>query len=203
MKKLFISAALLLVLNVDSGAQSTKTMQAFTASYKYESAQEYTKAIQSLKEVYSDDFYEINLRLGWLSYLAGQQTESIKFYSNAIKLMPYAIEPKLGIVYPLSVLGNWNEVEKTYLSILTIDNNNTSVLYKLGLLYYNQKQYAKAEKHLQKILNLYPFDYDSLLLLAWTHLNQSHFNEAKLLFNKALLNTPTSASAAEGLKSIK
>jgi tetratricopeptide (TPR) repeat protein len=73
-------------------------------------------------------------------------------------------------------------------------------MHRLGLVYYGRKDYMKAEKLFDKVVNLYPFDYDALLMLAWTKLQLKKYREAKVLFNKALMNSPGGQSALEGLE---
>jgi cytochrome c-type biogenesis protein CcmH/NrfG len=73
----------------------------------------------------------------------------------------------------------------------------------MASIYYGRKDYAKAEKYLEKVVNLYPFDYDSMILYAWTNFQLGKLREAQVLFNKVLLNKPKDASALEGLSLIK
>jgi len=153
--------------------------------------------------VYQDDSYEINIRLGWLNYLAGEHHESSKYYQNAIELKPYSIEAKFGYTYPLSVLGNWGLVKTQYLNILEIDPMNTLANYQLGLMYYNVEDYTSALKHFEKVVNQYPFDYDGTHMFAWTHYRLGKLREAEVLFKKALLIRPGDASALEGLGLVK
>ncbi len=152
-------------------------------------------AINSLKAVYSEKSYEINLRLGWLSYQAGSFTESIAFYNKAIDLMPYAIEPRFGIVYPGAAMGNWTMVMNQYEKILEISPNNSIAMHRLGLIFYGKEDYESAKKYFEKVANLYPFDYDALTMLGWTYFKLNNIREAKVLFQKALLHTPGGTSA--------
>ncbi len=187
---------------VNANAQQneySKIIQAFKNSYIKESAGDLTAAINELKTVYSEDAYEINLRLGWLYYSQGAYTLSEGFYSRAIALKPFALEPKFGICYPQSALGYWDKVLKIYQDILLVSPNNTSAMHQLGLIYYARKDYTEAEKLFSKVVNLYPFDYDGLVMLGWTNFQLKKFREAKVLFSKALMNKPTDASALEGL----
>jgi tetratricopeptide (TPR) repeat protein len=156
-----------------------------------------------MKTIYQADSYEINLRLGWVTYLAGLFTESSAYYQDAIKLKPYSIEAKFGVVYPASALGNWEQVITQYNDILTIDPQNTLANYRMGSIYYGRKDFVKAEKYLEKVVNLYPFDYDSMVLYAWTNLKLGKTREAQVLFNKVLLIRPKDVSALEGLALIK
>ena len=180
------------------------TLQAaFSKSYQYEYRGNFTDAITALKTIYQEDSYEINVRLGWVTYLAGLFTESSAYYQKAIALKPYSIEAKLGLANPASALGNWDQVMAQYNEILTIDPQNTTANYRMGSIYYGRKDYTRAEKYLEKVVNLYPFDYDSNILFAWTNLKLGKLREASVLFNKVLLIKPADSSALEGLGLIK
>ncbi len=200
-----IMTVVLLAAAVSITAQSNYPLlqEAFAKSQTYEAQGNYNEAITALKTVYQEDSYEINLRLGWLTYLNGAFTESSAYYMKAMKLKPYAIEPRLGYVYPLSALGKWDLVINTYLEILSVDSQHSVVNYRLASVYYGRKDYKQAEKYLEKVVNLYPFDYDSMLLFAWTNYRLGKLREAQVLFNKVLLNKPKDASALEGLSLIK
>lgn len=176
---------------------------AFSKSYQYEYKGNFTDAITALKMVYQEDSYEINVRLGWVTYLTGLFTESSAYYQKAITLKPYSIEAKLGFANPASALGNWDQVIAQYNDILAIDPQNTLTNYRMGSIYYGRKDYSKAEKYLEKVVNLYPFDYDSNILFAWTNLKLGKLREASVLFNKVLLIKPADSSALEGLGLIK
>jgi len=178
-------------------------IKAFEESYELEKGGKYEDALTTMKSVYSESSYEINLRLGWLAYLSGKFTESIAYYNNAISKLPLSVEARLGLVLPLSAMGNWNQIIDHYNKILDVDPKNTLVNYRLGVIYYERKQYDKSETYLKKVVNLYPFDHDSLLMLAWVKYRQGSFNQAKLLFNKVLMANPADASAKEGLSLVK
>jgi tetratricopeptide (TPR) repeat protein len=185
-------------------AQDFKTTKdAFQNSYIQEATGEVTAAINSLKSVYDEKSYELNLRLGWLSYQAGNFTESVAYYNKAINLMPYAVEPRFGIVYPGAAMGNWNMVMSQYNKILEITPNNSIAMHRMGLIYYGKQDYETARQYFEKVVNLFPFDYDALTMLAWSHFRLQNFREAKILFQKALLNTPGGSSALEGLELLK
>ncbi len=203
MKRLTLISIFIFSVAVLIAQDYAKLTAAFSESYMKEKSGKYADAVSVLKAYYSPDSYEINLRLGWLTYLQGQFSESGSYYNKAIELMPYAIEPRLGAVLPASSLGNWDMVIDQYNRILTIDPNNTVTLYRLGLILYDKKDYKKACQLFEKVVNLYPFDYQSVLMLAWTSYRLGKTREAKILFNKALLYFPDDISAKEGLSLIK
>jgi len=181
--------------------QDGKALQeAFASSYTAEKNEDYTKAIQSLKSVYNLNSYEINIRLGWLTYHAGKYTESLSYYTKAIGLSEKSIEARLGYVMPAAALGNWDQVRDQYLQIMKIDSRNSLVNYRLGLLFYNRKEYATAQNYVEMVVENYPFDYDSKVLLGWIQLRLGRNPEAVTLFNSVLLIRPADASALAGLK---
>jgi tetratricopeptide (TPR) repeat protein len=199
---LLIGSVLTLGLN-QAQAQNDKTAAGFSQSYEKETKKEYASAIASLKEVFDPKSYEVNLRLGWLQYEAGQYKESMASYQTAISLMPYSIEAKLGYVYPAAALGNMDLVVAQYSKVLSIDPQNTTANYRMGLIYYDKKDYQTAFSHLEKVVNLYPFGYDALLMYAWTNYQLGKTREAKVLFTKVLWLSPNDKSALEGLALIK
>ena len=73
----------------------------------------------------------------------------------------------------------------------------------MGLIYYYKKDYANAYTSFEKIVKLYPFTYDGLLMYAWATYRMNKPAEAKTLFNKVLMLSPGDKSALEGLALIK
>lgn len=194
---------LLLITGSTFLTAQTNRYSTFAKSYEYENASNYAAAIKEVKTVYDANDYFCNIRLGWLNYLSKNYTESIKYYDKAISLKPYSIEARLGCIKPLSALENWEQVKAHYLQILKIDPQNTTANYWLGVICYNRKEYAQASNLFGKVVNLYPLDYESVIMLAWTKLNLGKTTDAKVLFNYAITIRPNDSSALSGLKMIK
>jgi len=57
-------------------------------------------------------------------------------------------------------------------------------------LYYLQNKHARAVEILQKILDLYPDDKDSAIMLASIHMKQKDYETAKELLNQLLIKEP-------------
>jgi len=201
--KTFAGATILMLFLAAASGQSANfetTIKGFQASYLNEATGNLQGAVDDLKNVYDEDSYEINLRLGWLSYSAGLFTESASYYNRAIDLKSFAIEPRFGVILPIAAMGNWDIVINQYKKILEIAPSNTIAMHRLGLVYYGRKEYDKSEVLFDKVVNLFPFDYDGLSMLAWTKFQLKKYREAKVLFNKALMNSPGGQSAIEGLE---
>ncbi|MBN1253463.1 MAG: tetratricopeptide repeat protein [Bacteroidales bacterium] len=203
LKRKTIAVVIILMFITTNMLSQVAVLQAFEKSYELEKKGEFKKAVQVLKNVYDANSYEINLRLGWLNYQAGIFNESVAHYQKAVNLMPYAEEAKFGLIYPNAAIGKWDEVISLYKKIIANSPNNTIANYRLGLIYYGQKEYQNAFKYFDKVVNLYPFGYDALLMLAWTNFQMGKSREAKVLFNKVLMYSPNDKSALEGLKLIK
>lgn len=162
-----------------------------------------TKSADIQQFLNHDNAYQTNLRLGWLNYSMGQYEDSMSYYQKAIGMKPKAIEPRLGYVKPAAAFGMWDAVAKQYTEILNIDPNQTFANYQLGFVYYNKSDYANAQKYFEKVVSLYPFDYDSVIMLGWTMLKLNKFSDAKTLFKEALLIRPGDKSASDGIASTK
>ena len=186
-----------------SEKQSDKVIAAFAKSYDFEYKKDYASAITALKDIYDPKYYDVNLRMGWLNYLSGLNKEAIKYYQIAIDLKPNAIEPRFGINYPLGALGNYDDISKQNKKIVEINPQNSYAKYGLGSYYYSKNDYSAAYQYLEKVVNLYPFSYDGLILYAWANYKTGKTAEAKLLFNKVLMLAPGDTSALQGLALIK
>lgn len=194
-----------IALLLSSGAVTTgngQSIAAFKESYVQEAKKDYRQAIAALKKAGADT-YEVNLRLGWLHYAAGLLTESVSYYEKAIYKQPSSIEARLGYALPASTLNHWDKVMEQYQAILRLDPNHSLTNYRMGLIFYNRKDYKTAEGYFQKVLRLYPFDHDSVLMLGWTKYMLGQRNEARELFTKALLYNPSDSSATQGLAALR
>lgn len=185
-------------------AQTDAAMQkAFKNSYADEFKKSYTAAISDIIPYYADNSYELNIRLGWLNYLNKNYTASQNYYLKAVGLRPNAIEARFGYIKPLSFLESWNKVLEQYTAILKIDPQNTQANYWAGVIYYNRKQFSIATKCFEKVVALYPFDYDGNQMLGWSLLMDGRKAEARTSFLRALLIKPDDQSVTDGLNRTK
>ena len=200
---LLLSLATLITAGSYAQITQEKLEKAFSQSYQFEKKGDFKASAKEIQNVYEEESYEINLRLGWLYYNAKMYDESVAFYTKAQKLKPYSEESKFGLILPKAAQSKWNDVISLYDKILELNPNNTIALYRLGLIWYERKDYNKAYPLFKKVVDLYPFGYDGLLMLAWTSYFTGNYNQAKILFNKVKLFNPGDKSANEGLKLLK
>ncbi len=202
LKKSVLMLLFIGIVTISLNAQSN-IAEAFKESYTQENKGEYSAAVIDLKKVYQKDSYAINIRLAWLSYLAGQYTESMSYYKKSISLKPLSIEALMGLTYPAAAMGNWEQVINAYLEVLKIDKANYTANLKLGQIYMSRTKYEIAEPYFKLLINQYPFTYDVVLNTAWNNYYLGRFREAKILFNKVLWLSPNDASAMDGLSKIQ
>ncbi len=197
-------AVIILIFSIFSNGSfaQTELSEAFSRSYTSETNGKYTEAIEEIRKHYNEDSYEINIRLGWLHYQAGLFSESLTYYQKSLTIMPFSEQAKFGSILPAAALGKWDYIINQYNKILSINPHNTTANYRLGLIYYGKKDFQKSLDLFKRVVDLYPFDYDALIILAWTHFQLGKNREAKVLFNRVLLLSPTDASALEGLKQL-
>lgn len=201
-KILFVTLIAFFSLNTIYSQEGSQ-QEAFNNSYTLEYNGEYMKAVEAINKGYDQKSYGANLRAGWLNYEAGLYIESQNYYKKAIALKPNSIEAKLGYIYPATALGNMDQVIAQYKKILEIDPQNSTANYKMGLIFYDKKDFQSAYNYFEKVVNLYPFGYDALLMYAWSNFQLGKNKEAKILFKNALLLSPYSQSAIDGLSLIK
>jgi len=202
LRKSLIGTAFFFMAVVLQAQNIIELQSAFSKSYIAENQGNYQLAITEMKPIYQEDDYIGNIRMGWLNYLAKQYNESISYYKKAIMLKPYAIEARLGCIKPLSAIENWEKVKEQYIEILKVDPLNTTANYWLGVIFYNRKDYKSATDLFEKVVNLYPLDYDSVIMLAWAKLYNNNHTDAKILFQQALIIRPNDSSAENGLQLI-
>jgi tetratricopeptide (TPR) repeat protein len=202
LKKFVLATTLILVATILEAQNVNDLQAAYSKSYIAENQNNYNTAILEMKAIYRTDDYICNIRMGWLNYLTKQYGDAITYYNKAIALKPYAIEARLGCIKPLSAVENWEKVKEQYQEILKIDPQNTTSNYWLGVIYYNRKDFKMATNLFEKVVNLYPLDYDSVIMLAWSKLFNNSYADAKLLFEQALIIRPNDISATNGLHQI-
>ncbi|TAD96323.1 MAG: tetratricopeptide repeat protein [Bacteroidetes bacterium] len=201
MKRLVFSLFFIAWVNVSFAQEAI--LLAFSKSYEREQYQDYKTAIKHLTDVYQEKSYQMNVRLGWLSYLNKDFVVSTNYYRKAMEISKNSIEARMGYVLPASLLGNWNEVADRYREIVKIDPRNTTANYRLGLIHYNRKEYSSAYEYLNKVLDIYPNDYSSLSLQAWTCVSLGKVEQARNFFTQVLILSPNDIAALKGLSQLK
>ncbi len=187
-----------------NGAQSmndTEIRDAYYKSYSYEKTQNYDDAIKAIMPVVSayPQGYTVNLRLGWLYYLAGNYANSKTYYQAAIKIAPASIEAKLGYTLPLLAQERYEEAEAVTKEIIRIDASNYYANLRLAFALRMQKKLDAAEEVLNRALPLYPTDVKYLTELGLVKVAQDQCTAARRIFTDVLTLDPENVVAKEQL----
>ena len=205
MKNLAIILLIVLLPLIILTANSDERIKAFTRSVELETAGNYNAALKPMLEIYNDnsDSYLINLRLGWLYYLAADFSNSVKYYKKALKISDNSIEAMLGITYPYSAQDDWDNVENMYDLILDKDPMNYSANLRKGQIYFYAQEYLKARNLFEKLFDEYPSDFEVNLFLGWTNYYLGDSSTALDYFVTAVIIYPNNESAKEGFNLVK
>ncbi|MFC2136213.1 tetratricopeptide repeat protein [Bacteroidota bacterium] len=205
MKNLALITLLVLLPLVILTANSDERIKAFTKSVELETAGNYNAALKPILEIYNDnsDNYLINLRLGWLYYLAADYSNSVKYYKRALNISDNSIEAMIGITYPYSAQDNWDNVKDMYDLILEKDPMNYTANLRMGQIYFYAQEYLVARSMFEKLFDEYPSDFEVNLFLGWTNYYLGDNSTALDYFVTALIIYPNNESANEGLNLVK
>ncbi len=197
MKKMIIFLAVLLF-----GFTQQEITQMYYKSYNYEKMGDYKDAIKVLIPLYEKypDGYTLNLRLGWLFYLNKKYTNAIKHYQKASMVLPYSVEPKLGLMRVYLAMQKYKEALKIGNSLLREDYYNYYGNYYETAALMGIKDYKNALKVTQKMLTLYPTSVLFLNLLGEIYYIEGKKDKAKEVFANVLILDPNNVVAKSYLK---
>ncbi|MBO6256514.1 tetratricopeptide repeat protein [bacterium] len=86
--------------------------------------------------------------------------------------------------------GNIAEAENFYLEVLKKDPNNINVLYNLGLVYYEKRDYKNEIKVLERAAQLSDSDYEIYFMLGLAYKNIFEFEKAERAYLRAIALEP-------------
>ena len=193
--------ALFLGVAPNAHAQGDVTARLYRDSYALEAKRDYAGALAKVRDAKKagTNAYFAAVRMGWLSYLAGDYTTAVAMYTEAASAEPKAVEPKLGRSLALLAIGNWRELERASREVLAIDTENVTALSRLAIAQYNNGNFADAAATYRKLTESYPSDLDFKTGLGWALLKGGRTAEARPLFAAVLAVSPDNLNALKGL----
>lgn len=176
--------------------------QLYTDSHSYEKMAAYDDAIKSIIPLYKErpGDYFLNLRLGWLYYLAGKYGDSAVYYQRAVEIMPKSLEALLGESLPLMAQSNWQEVERLMNHVINKDHYNFYANLRLASSLRHQMKIKLAERVARKMLETYPANLDFLSELGLTLKLKGEKEETSRIFRNILYLDPQNVTARGVLK---
>ncbi len=197
MKKMIIFLTVLLF-----GFTQQEIAQMYYKSYNYEKMGDYKDAIKVLIPLYEKypKGYTINLRLGWLFYLNKKYKNAFKHYQKASLIMPYSIEPKLGIMRVYLAMYDYENALKTGNIVLREDYYNYYGNYYEIVALMGVKDYKSALSVTNKMLSLYPTSVLFLNLLGEIYYAEGKKDIAKQIFKNVIILDPNNITAKKYIK---
>jgi len=204
MRRLAFLLSFLFYFSLSMALTYEEIKQAYYQSYMFEKRGDFQNAIKSLMKVYKyyPTGYTVNLRLGWLYYLAKNYPKSIYHYEKAISVAPYSIEAKLGLTLPYLAEGKFNSVENVCYQILRTDFYNYYGNLRLAYALRKEGKYKLAKKVILKMLTLYPTDTEFLMELALNYIALGEKAKAKRILEDILILEPLNYKARRYLEKL-
>lgn len=161
-------------------------------SYRLESNRQYVEAAKAI-EIYlkqTPDNLFAELRSGWLYYLAGNYSRSIKHYQTALQLNSTSIEAPLGLTLPLLAQGRWREAAAQANKVIAVSKWNYYAHIRLMACEEGLKMWDDLLKHAREVQKRYPSDATVLVYLARAYKNTGESTKAKQIYEEVLTRVP-------------
>ncbi|MEG3640495.1 tetratricopeptide repeat protein [Magnetococcus sp. PR-3] len=178
--------------------------KAYYKSYDYARTQSYRPAIRAMLPVHKQypKGYTVNLRLGWLYYLAGLYADSIRHYQTAMEAAPESVEAMLGMTLPLMAKQQFGQVELICNRLVYKDYYNIVGSVRLAWSLRKQGKLALGLKVTERLLVRHPTNV-SLLTEQGQILHAMGKKQAALhLFDDLLTLDPENSTALKALNDL-
>ena len=165
---------------------------AWQSSYQLEAAGKYTEAIAALDSIPANgpDAELKVLRRGWLYYLPGNFSDSIREYRLAIERNGKSMDARLGVILPLLAQKRWREAEQSARAALDLSPNNYTGLLRLTLALEGQREWGSMAKTAGILVANYPSDATAYVYLARAYAWLNKREEAIAAYSAVLSRYP-------------
>jgi tetratricopeptide (TPR) repeat protein len=173
----------------------------YRKSYRAEAENRPAEALEAMKILRdrAGESYFVQVRTGWVAYLAGRYAESEEAYRRAISAQPKAIEPRLGLTLPLLATKKWRELARVSKDVLTLDPKSNMARARLAHAHYSLGNYPDAATVYRGLIADYPAELDHQTGLGWSLAKMGRIKEAKQLFTSVLAVSPDNPNARQGM----
>ena len=202
-KNIILILTALLAISIFAEEMSFIDIQTcYYKSYKYETAEKYGKAIEAMKDVFTNypNTYTVNFRLGWLYYLDGKYANALDHLETALLIYPSSLEVLNTINLIYTAREDWTKVEKQSAQILQIDYYNEYANYWYSYSLKLQQKYDLAIKIDRKMLTIFPTSVTYLQELAENLFLNDEKDESKQIFETIVILDPTNTVATSYLE---
>jgi tetratricopeptide (TPR) repeat protein len=149
------------------------------------------------------DAYLATMRAAWLNYGQKKYEEAARHYTNAAKLQPGALSPRLGLLTVAQEKGDLAAGVKAGELVLGLEPTNYRALMAVAWGSFQVKDYTKAGSAYRRVMGLYPEDMDALSGAGWCAFYKGQKVEARSCFRRLLSVNPNYQYAKQGLEATK
>ena len=181
---------------------ATDVHTALQQSYASEAAGDYPAALDAISGVPTsgDLAYIVDLRRGWLHYLAGENNKSVAAYTRAASAQLDSVEARVGLTLPLLSERRWTEVEHTCREVLAKAPGETTCTARLAWALYSQGRHMEAEAAYAVGVARWPSNVDLRAGRGWARCKQGDTTGAQADFALVLQLSPAHGTAREGVE---
>lgn len=169
---IIVFAALFLMVNHATVSAQNNSLSnrdsLLTQCKKFYNENLFGKAVEVYKDVdittlSAEELYYLGLSLSNLR----RTIDASQYFEKAVTLAPDHNGYRLQYARVLSQIGKTNEAVSNYNEIISRDSNNVTALYELGRLYFDTKEYFKAIRIFDRLVNLNNNDFLSSYFLGY------------------------------------
>lgn len=173
----------------------------WTESYRLESIGQFQQARDVLEPFAKEqpNVEYVMLRMGWLSYLGGAYSQSIKQYQAALSLNARSIDAKLGLMLPLLAQQRWKEAEIYGEQVLAVAPWNYYAHLRLMVSDEGQRHWQALLQRAQQLHQRFPTDTTTLVYLARAQHWLGNQEGARTTYRQVLQRYPSHVEALKFL----
>ncbi len=171
----------------------------WSESYRQEAMGKYDAAMDSINTwMKKHPKHEFGImRRGWLNYLQGKYSDSIKDYQHAISINDKSLEARLGMMLPLMAQNKWREAAVYGHQILDVAPWNYYAHVRLLRCEEALEQWSALAEHGNKVFLRYPSDATIIVYLARAHDKLGNVKAAVKAYEDVLERVPGHVEALQ------
>ena len=195
---LVLTAALL----VAATAQAQTQTEAWSASYRLESAGQYAEAQAQIAEMATrQPANELAvIRSAWLSHLQGKYAEAETLYLKARQVNPRSMEALLGLMLPRMAQLRWLDAIETGRKALAENAWDYNAHVRIMVCEEALSRWDALAKHAAEVSVRFPADATSLVYWARAESALRNTRRARQLYGQVLERFPNHAEANKYIK---
>lgn len=178
------------------------TSEDWQRSFNLESIGQFKKAAEAISPYLEkgDEKEFAQMRTGWLYYLAGDYSQSLKYYQNALKLNQNSLETRLGMMLPLMAQQRWREAAQQANTVISASKWNYYAHIRLMACEEGLGLWDDLIDHAKSAQKRYPADPTILVYLARSYAKKGNNAEARRVYQQVLNRVPGHIEASDFLR---